>query len=129
MGTIVTPAPSTPNNKATHASFNRKFAQPGVHTRAIDEVNQRLAALAHGSGGSVAYVECKRAFLTPDGSAIRPELMRDVLHPSSEGMQEWFALLKPAVEALRNAPAPRDSWYTGWGWVGVTRGGLAGCVF
>lgn len=44
-----------------------------------------------------AYVESKHAFLTPDGSAIRPELMRDVLHPSSEGMQAWFAVLKPAV--------------------------------
>ena len=95
------------------SSFSKKFAQPGVHTRAIEEVNARLAALAHGSGGSVAYVDCKHAFLTPDGSAIRPELMRDVLHPTAEGMQEWFAVLKPAVDALRDAPAPRDSWYTG----------------
>jgi len=39
--------------------------------------------------------------------------MRDVLHPSAEGMRAWFAVLKPAVDALRNAPAPRDSWYEG----------------
>lgn len=32
----------------------KKFAQPGTHTAAIDVVNQRLEALAHGSGGSVA---------------------------------------------------------------------------
>ena len=76
-------------------------------------MNGRLAALAHGSGGSVAYVECRGAFLTADGGAIRPELMRDVLHPSAQGMAAWFAVLQPAVEALRSAPAPRDSWYTG----------------
>mmetsp|Transcript_6969 Transcript_6969/g.30534 ORF Transcript_6969/g.30534 Transcript_6969/m.30534 type:complete len:361 (+) Transcript_6969:3231-4313(+) len=103
--------------QTTHAdpetAHKRKYSQPGVHTPAIATVNERLKALAGGSGGSVSYVECAAAFLTPDGTAIRPELMRDVLHPSAEGMRAWFAVLKPAVDALRNAPAPRDSWYEG----------------
>eukprot|EP00227_Mantoniella_beaufortii_P008705 CAMPEP_0197598198 /NCGR_PEP_ID=MMETSP1326-20131121/28825_1 /TAXON_ID=1155430 /ORGANISM="Genus nov. species nov., Strain RCC2288" /LENGTH=340 /DNA_ID=CAMNT_0043164971 /DNA_START=86 /DNA_END=1109 /DNA_ORIENTATION=+ len=94
-------------------AFSRKFSQPGVHTACIDDVNMRLRALAGGSGGSVAYVECKQAFLTADGTAIIPNLMRDVLHPSSEGMERWFEVLQPAIEALRAAPAPRDSWYHG----------------
>ena len=104
--------PLNPNPNPREA-FARKYAQPGVHTPAIHAVNERLKALASGSGGSVAYVECGFAFLTADGGAIRPELMRDVLPPSAAGMRAWFAVLKPAVDALRNAPAPRDSWYEG----------------
>ena len=46
-GAATSPSPSP----SPSPSFSRKFAQPGVHTRAIDEVNSRLAALAHGSGG------------------------------------------------------------------------------
>ena len=96
-----------------NSSPSSKYAQPGAHTAAIEEVNARLKALARGSGGVVAFVDCASAFLSDDGASIRPERMRDVLHPTAEGMHAWFQILKPAVEALRNAPAPSESWYTG----------------
>lgn len=112
-GTTGAGEPGRPDAAGVTDGFARKYSQPGVHTEAIEHVNRRLEALARGSGGAVAYVECKHAFVSPDGAAIRPELMRDVLHPSAEGMNAWFAVLKPAVEALRAAPAPRDSWYSG----------------
>ena len=90
-----------------------KFAQPGVYSDAIAEVNARLASLARGSGGQVGFVDCSAAFLTDDRSAILPSRMRDALHPSAEGMRRWFEILAPAIEALRELPAPSDSWYAG----------------
>ena len=90
-----------------------KFAQPGVYSDAIAEVNARLASLARGSEGQVGFVDCSAAFLTDDRSAILPSRMRDALHPSAEGMRRWFEILAPAIEALRELPAPSDSWYAG----------------
>ena len=92
-----------------------KYGQPGQHSHQIRNINARLEALATGSGGVVAYVDCQKCFLTPCGRGIDPEKMRDVLHPTAAGMRAWFTVLKPAVEALRSAPAPRDSWYGGAG--------------
>jgi PAS domain S-box-containing protein len=95
-----------------------KYAQPGVHTRAIEDVNAKLRALAGGSGGSVGYCESAGVFLARSderdgGLKIHAPLMRDALHPTAEGLRRWFAVLRPAVEALRAAPAPLESWYEG----------------
>jgi PAS domain S-box-containing protein len=101
--------------------FVSKYAQPGVHTFAIEEVNAKLRALASGSGGSVGYCDGSSAFLVVDEKnssdvkkyKIHAPFMRDALHPTAEGMRVWFQTLVPAVEALRAAPAPLESWYEG----------------
>ena len=61
-----------------------------------------------------------RAFLVVDEKSgdqkkykIHAPFMRDALHPTAEGMRVWFQTLRPAVEALRAAPAPLESWYEG----------------
>jgi PAS domain S-box-containing protein len=104
-------------SESSEKDLGSKYAQPGVHSRAIDDVNAKLEALANGSGGSVGYVNCADVFLRKEvrtGKAtIDPTLMRDALHPTAEGLRAWFAVLKPAVEALREAPAPLESWYAG----------------
>ena len=69
-------------------------------------------------GGSVGYCESAGVFLVRSderdgGLKIHAPLMRDALHPTAEGLQRWFAVLRPAVEALRAAPAPLESWYEG----------------
>jgi PAS domain S-box-containing protein len=81
-------------------------------------VNAKLRALAGGSGGSVGYCESAGVFLARSderdgGLKIHAPLMRDALHPTAEGLRRWFAVLRPAVEALRAAPAPLESWYEG----------------
>jgi lysophospholipase L1-like esterase len=106
--------------ESPNTSAQSKYSQPGVHSRAIHDVNDKLKALADGSGGSVGYCDGSSAFLSPDGSEIVPETMRDALHPTSVGMNKWFAILKPAVEELRNRPAPRESWYEGARFFGDT---------
>jgi len=95
----------------TSNSINSKYSQPGVHSAAIHDVNEKLKALARGSRGSVGYCDCSDVFLTSDKSQIDPSTLRDALHPTSFGMKRWFEVLKPAVEALRNQPAPMESWY------------------
>lgn len=79
-----------------------KYVQPGAHTHAIQHVNRRLAALAEGSGGLVRYVDCAHCFLNEDGTRLRPELMRDALHPTAAGMRSWLNTLVPAIEKLKS---------------------------
>jgi PAS domain S-box-containing protein len=109
------------NENDENNDFVSKYAQPGVHTFAIDTVNAKLRALASGSGGSVGYCDGSSAFLVVDEKnssdvkkyKIHAPFMRDALHPTAEGMRVWFQTLVPAVEALRAAPAPLESWYEG----------------
>lgn len=78
-----------------------KYAQPGVFTATIDEVNRRLREYAVSSaGGAIHYVDCQSLFRDASGAALVPSLMRDALHPTAKGMAAWFRVLVPAVGQL-----------------------------
>jgi PAS domain S-box-containing protein len=86
--------------KAAHG----KYAQPGIHTAAIEAINTRLAAFASMSHGQVTYVDCAGCFLDERGDLV-PEKMRDGLHPSSKGYSSWFARLLPEIRKLQQQPS------------------------
>ena len=92
-----------PTPSGTSMSANSKFAQPGLFTPTIVEVNRRLKEHAESCGGSITFVECTSIFCGADGNLV-PSLMRDALHPTAKGMQAWYAELAPAVSKLLVAP-------------------------
>lgn len=114
-GGMIPGAPGTSADYQIAKDNGDKFAQPGVYTATIDEVNRRLRTFAENpvaSGGLVHYVDCQGVFKTASKNGLEPSLMRDALHPTAKGMIAWYSVLAPAiaklVAAASSAPAQQE---------------------
>ncbi len=63
----------------------------------LADVNARIAALADGT--HVRWLDAGPGFLDADGT-IPATLMRDKLHPTSDGYEVWAAALRPVLTEL-----------------------------
>jgi lysophospholipase L1-like esterase len=68
---------------------------PAIPNSEIQELNGRLAKLAHNQG--IDYLELHSAFITSDGG-LRSDLTTDGLHLSPEGYEVWRSLLAAYLE-------------------------------
>jgi lysophospholipase L1-like esterase len=63
----------------------------------VRRVNDRLAQLAHGSGGSVRYVDLASAVLDASGRPRRELFVLDGIHMNPAGYKLWTAVLRPQL--------------------------------
>jgi lysophospholipase L1-like esterase len=73
--------------------------KPNPQREKIAQVNEIIAKLDDGK--TVKYLDIGKVFLEADGT-IRPEVMPDFLHLSTEGYQRWADAVKEPILSLLN---------------------------